>query len=65
MFSLSVPQVDLDLYNDLTLSYLFLLGVSTVLLDVCDFSVLCNLSIFFLEIGGEMDSYNFFCLPCQ
>ena len=57
MFSVSVILVDLDLSIDLTLSVLFLLGVSTVLLDACGFSVMLTVSFFFPEIGGVMDSF--------
>ena len=53
MFSVSDILVDLDLSSDLTVLVLFLLGVSTVLLGCCDFSVLLTVSIFFFaEIGG-------------
>ena len=45
----SVLRVDLDLYIDLTLSVLLLLGVSTVLFDGCDFSVFFTVSIFFFD----------------
>ena len=54
VFSVSVFSVDFDLYNDLTLSDLLPLGVSTVLLDACDLSVLLTVSIFFFEIGVVM-----------
>ena len=47
MFSVSVILVYLDLSIDLTLSVLLLLGVSTFLLDACDFYVLLTVSIFF------------------
>ena len=57
MFSVSVIIVYLDLYNDLTFSDLFILGVSTVLLDSCDFYFLLTVSIFFFEIGGVMASF--------
>ena len=39
VFSVPVLWVDLDLSNNLTLSDLLLLGVSTVLLNACEFSV--------------------------
>ena len=53
MFSVSVILVDLDLYIDLTLSFLLILGVSTVLFDACDLSVLLTASILcFAELGG-------------
>ena len=53
VFSVSVIWVNLYLYNDLTVSVLLLLGVSTVLLDACYFSVLLTFSVFFfVEIGG-------------
>ena len=53
VFSVSVFFADLYLSIDLTLSVLLLLGVFTVLLDACDFSVLLTTSIiFFSEIGG-------------
>ena len=47
VFSMSVLWVDLDLSNDLTFSVLLLLGVSTVLLDTFDFSVLFTVSMFY------------------
>ena len=47
VFSMSVLWVDLDLSNDLTFSVLLLLGVSTVLLDTFDFSVLLTVSMFY------------------
>ena len=40
VFSVSVFLVDVDLSNDLIVSFLWPWGVSTVLLDACDFSVL-------------------------
>ena len=44
------------------MSVLLVLGVSTVLLDACDFYVLLTVSIFFFsEIGGVMDSSTTFC----
>ena len=45
VFSMSIIRVELDLSNDLPLSYLLQLDVSTVLLDNCDLSVflLCHL----------------------
>ena len=46
VFSVSVLWLYLDLSNDLPLSVLLLLGVSTVLLDACDVSVLLTVSIF-------------------
>ena len=39
VFSVSVIWVDLDVSNNLNVSVLLLLGVSTVLLDACYFSV--------------------------
>ena len=49
--------MDLDLSNDLTVSVLFLFGVSTLLLQDCDFSVLLTMFILFVvEILGLMDS---------
>ena len=63
VFYLSVLWVDLDLSNDLTLSDLLLLGVSTVLLDAYDFSVLLNVSIFFFEIRGVMASFTKLVFP--
>ena len=36
VFSVSVIWVDLELSNDLTVSVLLILGVSTVLLNACD-----------------------------
>ena len=57
MFYVSVLLVELDLTNYLIVSVLLLLGVSTVLLDACDLSVLLTVSSFFFsEIGGVMDS---------
>ena len=49
MFSVSVIWVDLNLYIDLTLSVLLLLGVSTVLLDACNLSILLTVSILFFD----------------
>ena len=44
------------------MSVLLLLGVFTVLLDACDFSVLLTVSILsFAEIGGVMASSSTFC----
>ena len=42
-----VPGVDLDLYIVLTVSVLLFLEVSMASLDVCDFSNLSTVSIFF------------------
>ena len=56
----SVLRVHLDLSNDLSLSYLLLLGVSTVLLDDFDIYVLLTVSIFFSAIGGVMASFTTF-----
>ena len=57
VLTVSVIWVDLDLYIDLTFSVLLIWGVSSVLLDACDFSVLLTVSIFFFyEIGGVMAS---------
>ena len=62
VFSVSVLWLDLDLSNDLTLSYLLLLGVSTILLDACYLSVLLTVSIFcFADIGGVMASFAKLC----
>ena len=56
VFYVSVIWVNLDLSIDLTLSFLLILGVSTVLFDACNFSVLLTVSIlFFAEIGGLVD----------
>ena len=61
MFYVSVLLVDPDLCNDLTVSVLLLLGVFTVSLEACDFSVLLTVSIlFYFEIGGVMASSTFF-----
>ena len=54
VFYVSDIWLDLDLSNDLTFSVLLLLGLSTVLLDACDFYVLLNMSIIFFVIGGVM-----------
>ena len=55
---MSVFLADLNLSDDLPFSVLLLLGVSVVLLDACDFSILLTVSIFFFdEIGGVMDSF--------
>ena len=57
VFSVSVLWVDFDLSNYLTLLFLLLLGVFTVLLDAYDLSVLLTLSIFlFDKIEGVMAS---------
>ena len=48
VLSVSVLWVDLDLSITLTFSVSLLLGVSTVLLDACDLSVLLTVSIFLL-----------------
>ena len=45
VFYASVFWVELDLFNDLRLSDLLLLDVSTILLDACDLSVLLTVSI--------------------
>ena len=47
VLSVSVLFIDLGLSNDLPLSDLLLLDVSTFLLDACYFSVLFTVSIFF------------------
>ena len=47
VFSMSVILEDIDLSIDLTLSVLLLLGVSTVLLDAFDFSILLTVPILF------------------
>ena len=52
VFSVSVIWVDINLTNDLPLSYLLLLDVYTFLLDACDFSALLTVSIFFFVMGG-------------
>ena len=45
VFYASVFWVELDLFNDLRLSDLLLLDVSTILLNACDLSVLLTVSI--------------------
>ena len=57
VFSVSVLLVNLDLSNDLTLSDLLLLDLSTFLFDACYFSVLMTVSIFFFEMGVVVDSF--------
>ena len=57
LFPVSVILVHLDLSNDLALSDLLLLYLSTVLLDDCGFSILLTVSIFFLAMGVVMDSF--------
>ena len=65
VFSVSVLWVELYLSIDLTLSVLLLLGVSTVLLDACDFSFFyCVNLLFFWNRRSDVFPYNIiFCLP--
>ena len=58
-----VTGIDLDLYIVLTVSVLLSLEVSTVSLDVCYFSVLSNVLIFFFsDIGNVLASLTTFSL---
>ena len=55
---MSVPWLDLDLSIDIKCLVLLILGVSTILLDASDLSVLLTISIFFFAgIGGVMDYF--------
>ena len=72
VFSVSIIWVDLDLYIDLTLSFLLLLGVSTFLLGDFGFSffVDCVNLIFCWNMRIDVFLhyiflFPFFCLPCQ
>ena len=56
-FFVSLLLVDLGLSNDLPLSDLLLLDVSTFLLDDCYLSVLLTVSILFFAMGGVMASF--------
>ena len=49
VFYVSVLWVDLDLSNDLTVSFLLLLGVYTVLLNVCYLSVF-SMSVLWVDL---------------
>ena len=67
-----VTVIELDLSNLSTVSFLLVLEVSTVYLDVCDLSVLYIVSIFFFaEIGDVLASLttftliSLFCQLCQ
>ena len=57
VFSASVIWVDLDLSNYVSLSYFLMMGVSTFLLDACNFSVLLTVSIFLFAMAGVIASF--------
>ena len=61
VFYVSVFLLYPDLYNNLTLSGLLLLGVSTVLLDAYGFSFLLTVSIVFIRSSGGFLHHIRFC----